>query len=151
MENEVLPQDEIDSLLRGAPEQPAAPAATTAPPEPDSQPAPESDDLPDPVPAPLERAEDMQARPGPEPSGPPGPAPAGATELARLADRLDRLETVVGRLDELNLQDVAGTIEEILGNLKATIGYRARSTFECNSCGSKGTAAIPLVLTCVSI
>lgn len=113
-----------------------------------------------------------QAPPPAAPATPSAPAPAAAAapgpDNAALADILQRLEKLeaaiakVGPSQDANVQletqarvgDLTNRIQalntrvdELLHHLPNTVGYRARETFQCGSCGSQGLVAVPIMCT----
>ncbi len=45
------------------------------------------------------------------------------------------------------LQALSDRVEEIRSHLQGTLGYRAKETFTCDSCGHHGTVAMPIKCT----
>jgi hypothetical protein len=90
------------------------------------------------------------------------PGPAAAT-LSGLVQRLEKLEGAVSRVGQSEgasaqlqaqlgalanqLQVVNGRVDEILQHLPNTLGYGARETFTCGSCGAQGFVAVPIMCT----
>ncbi len=166
-DNKVLSQEEIDAMLSGGSSdegdssdeaEPAAPPAAAAEPA-----APAAPPAAAPAPAP--------AAPPPQPVA---AAPALSDEnremLGRMSERLETLGAAMERIAQLergltetnaavrlmhqDMQTMAGQVqlvssrvEGILSNLKATLGYRAQSTYVCASCQSKGEVAAQVKCT----
>ncbi len=148
MSNQVLSQDEIDAMVSTVSSEQAAPSVAGG--------------AIAPGPAP------------PEMSSQTGEAARASESLyatvAQLAERLDRAEAALSRIDRLEtamaevnaaggpasqsvqavakqLQTVSSKVEEILSNLQDTMVYAARKTFVCRSCASQGYVAASVKCT----
>ena len=126
-ENAVLTQDDIDALI-----------AQRSP----------SDDAPAQGPAP-----DSPPASGSQPTAQIIPAVPGGEELAKLAPRVAKLEkalTQPGADVQALAQQVralSARLEEILQHLPNTLGYGARSSFQCGGCGAQGYVASRVMCT----
>ena len=78
---------------------------------------------------------------------------ASLDRLAQLERRLSKTDTAVRHIHQNmqmtdgNVQVVGSRVKGILMNLKATLGYRAKTTYRCASCHSKGEVAVRVKCT----
>ncbi|MCH7625147.1 MAG: hypothetical protein IIC83_04415 [Chloroflexi bacterium] len=161
-DNKVLSQDEIDAMLSGGSSDGGDSADEAEPAAPPAAPA---------EPAPVTAA---PAAPAAAPPAPVAAAPALPDEtremLGRMSERLETLGAAMERIAQLErgltetnsairlmhqdmqtmsgqVQLVSSRVEGILSNLKATLGYRAQSTYVCASCQTKGEVAAQVKCT----
>ncbi len=93
-------------------------------------------------------------------------AAASASSAKPLADGYDVIADLLQRIERREGSDTAGTlleayvetmskelrmlsarVDRLAQNLSATVGYRLRETYQCDSCGAKGHVAGRIVCT----
>lgn len=96
---------------------------------------------------PAEPAAPPAAPPAPAPTAPPLTLGAAMERIAQLERGLTETNSAL-RLIHQNMQTMTGQVQVvgsrvkgILSNLKATLGYRAKTTYVCASCHSRGKVA----------
>ncbi len=155
---QLLSQEEVDSMLAGASGVKSAPAEAPAE-TPVSVSATSMEEIRARETAPTDPASATPDSPPAQPAALPAAAlNEGATQetVSQLSERVYRLEAALQQTEQMQqqlqtlvdqLQALNGRVESMMDSLQGTVGFGAHQSFVCRSCQSQGNVAARLNCT----